>query len=56
MKKKKKEITYGWELILNLYECESAIISSKKKIQEYVDKLCKLIKMEKYGKKQKSKK
>ncbi len=50
MKKKKKEITYGWELILNLYECESAIISSKKKIQEYVDKLCKLIKMEKYGK------
>ncbi len=48
--KKKKNVTYGWELILNLYGCNKETISSKKKIQEYVDTLCKQIKMVKYGK------
>jgi S-adenosylmethionine/arginine decarboxylase-like enzyme len=41
---------YGYELIINLYGCHKQIISSKRKIQEYVDRLCKLIKMKKYGK------
>jgi len=41
---------FGYELIIDLYECDRGIISSKKKLQEYVDKLCQLIKMEKYGK------
>lgn len=53
MKKKtrnKKEVTYGWELILNLYGCSLKVISSKKKIQEYTNRLCRLIKMEKFGK------
>jgi len=53
MKKKestKKQVIYGWELTLNLYGCSLEAISSKKKIQEYTDKLCKLIKMEKFGK------
>ena len=53
MKKKtgnKKQVTYGWELTLNLYGCNLKVISSKKKIQEYTDKLCRLIKMEKFGK------
>jgi S-adenosylmethionine/arginine decarboxylase-like enzyme len=45
----KKEI-YGYELILDLYGCNSEVIASKKKLQEYVDKLCKLIKMRKFGK------
>jgi len=48
--KKQKKITYGWELILNLYECDKKVISSRKKIQEYVDTLCELIKMVKFGK------
>jgi len=48
----KKEVIYGWELILNLYDCDLEIISSKKKIAEYADKLCKLIKMKKFGKAQ----
>jgi len=46
---KKKSVTFGMELILNLYDCDLKAISSKKKIQEYVNKLCRLIKMKKYG-------
>ncbi|MFH1855829.1 MAG: S-adenosylmethionine decarboxylase [Candidatus Omnitrophota bacterium] len=42
--------TYGYELVLNLQECDIEIISSRKKLQEYVDTLCALIKMKKYGK------
>ncbi len=41
---------YGYELILNLYGCEKKVLTSRKKLQEYSDELCKLIKMEKYGK------
>ena len=41
---------YGYELIMNLYECDKNIVGSKKKLKEYVDKLCRLIKMKKYGK------
>ena len=35
---------------MNLYGCNPAIISSRKKIKEYVDTLCKLIKMKQFGK------
>ena len=45
-----KNKIYGYELIMDLYGCDINIISSKKKLQEYTDKLCELIKMEKYGK------
>ena len=41
---------FGYELVIDLYGCDKSIISSKKKLQEYIDKLCKLIKMKKYGK------
>lgn len=40
---------FGYELILDLYDCKKEIISSRKKLKEYVDKLCKLIKMKPYG-------
>lgn len=40
---------FGYELVMDLYNCDKSIISSKKKLQEYTDKLCKLIKMKKYG-------
>ena len=49
MKKKEKKI-YGYELVLDLFECDVEVITSKKKLQEYADKLCKLIKMKKFGK------
>ena len=41
---------FGYELVMDLSGCDQSIISSKKKLQEYTNKLCKLIKMKKYGK------
>ena len=41
---------FGYELILDLYDCDLKVISSKNKLTQYVNKLCSLIKMEKYGK------
>lgn len=46
---KNKKI-YGYELVMDLSGCDPKVLSSKKKLQEYVDKLCALIKMKKYGK------
>jgi len=47
MKKNKK--IYGRELILDLKECDLKIISSKEKILKYLEQLCRLIKMKRYG-------
>ena len=49
-KTRKKQENYGMELTLDLYECCSDTISSKKKIQEFSDTLCDLIKMVKFKK------
>lgn len=40
---------YGYELVMDLKGCDLKILSSRRKLQEYVDKLCKLIKMKKFG-------
>jgi len=48
--KLKKSKIYGKELILDLYNCDPKVIRSKKKILEYSNKLCDLIKVKKYGK------
>lgn len=45
----KKKI-FGYELVMDLSECDLDIMSSKKKLAEYVNTLCKLIDMKKYGK------
>jgi len=45
-----KRKTYGIELILDLYGCDQKTIRSRKKLSEFVDNLCALIKMKKYGK------
>ncbi|RKY36016.1 MAG: S-adenosylmethionine decarboxylase [Candidatus Omnitrophota bacterium] len=45
----KEQNIYGYELIMDLFACELAVITSKEKLQEYVDELCKLIKMKKFG-------
>ena len=45
----KKKI-YGYELVMDLSGCDKKTIGSKRKLQEYANKLCKLIKMKKYGK------
>jgi len=41
---------FGFELILDIRGCDVTVMGSKKKLQEYVDTLCKLIKMKKFGK------
>jgi S-adenosylmethionine decarboxylase len=43
------EKTFGYELIIDLYGCDVNVMKSKKRLKEYVEKLCVLIKMEKYG-------
>ncbi|MFA5271817.1 MAG: S-adenosylmethionine decarboxylase [Candidatus Omnitrophota bacterium] len=45
-----KKTVFGFELIIDLSGCDLAVMSSKKKLAEYADTLCKLIKMKKYGK------
>jgi S-adenosylmethionine/arginine decarboxylase-like enzyme len=48
--KEMKETVFGYELIMDLSDCDLGVMSSKTKLTEYVDKLCKLIDMKKYGK------
>lgn len=50
MNKKIGKQVFGYELILDLHECDLKVMASKKKLTEYVNKLCKLIKMDPYGK------
>lgn len=43
--------TFGQELVLDLYDCSPKIISSKRKIREFVIELCdNVIHMKRYGK------
>jgi len=49
---KEKEISskkQSLELILDLFDCDFEILSSREKIEEWVDQVCQLIKMKKYG-------
>ncbi|UZE93512.1 MAG: S-adenosylmethionine decarboxylase [Candidatus Nealsonbacteria bacterium] len=48
MKENQSKI-YGQELIMDLYDCDPKILRSKKKILEYSNRICKLIKVKKYG-------
>ena len=48
MKKNQSKI-YGQELIMDLYDCDPNTLKSRKKILEYSDIICKLIKVKKYG-------
>lgn len=45
-----KRKIYGTELVLDLYDCNQKTIRSRKKLSEFIDNLCALIKMKKYGK------
>lgn len=46
---RKRKNFYGYELILELFDCDLECLTSKKKIQEFVDGMCKTIGMQKYG-------
>ena len=50
MSKNKTKKVYGMELILDLYDCNPKILASKKYLKDFIIKLCKLIKMKRYGK------
>lgn len=45
-----EKTVFGYELVMDLSDCDLSVMRSKKKLTEYVNKLCKLIKMKKYGK------
>lgn len=45
-----EEGSFGLEVVLDLYECDPKVIRSGKKLAEYATKLCKLLKMKKFGK------
>ena len=40
---------FGWELIMDLYECDRRLISSEESIKKYARELCLVIEMKPYG-------
>ena len=42
-------VTFGWELILDLYECDREKISSEREIRRFARELCGVIDMKSYG-------
>lgn len=40
---------FGLEVVLDLHDCNPRIIRSAKKLSEYATRLCKLLKMKKFG-------
>ena len=44
-----QKVTFGWELIIDLYDCDLEAISSEKKIQQYARELCDILEMKAYG-------
>lgn len=49
IKPKVKELPWGVSICVDLYECNSDLISSEVHIREYVQKLCKLMDVKTYG-------
>lgn len=47
--RKKRQKVFGQELILDLYNCNLKTMQSKKKIQEFCKKICKLIGINRIG-------
>ncbi|HAJ57103.1 MAG TPA: S-adenosylmethionine decarboxylase [Candidatus Omnitrophica bacterium] len=47
-----EEGSFGLEVVMDLYECDPKVVRSAKKLEEYTTKLCKLLKMKKFGKTQ----
>ncbi|MFA5038367.1 MAG: S-adenosylmethionine decarboxylase [Candidatus Omnitrophota bacterium] len=45
-----REGSFGLEVVLDLYKCDPHVIRSKRLLAEYATKLCKLLKMKKFGK------
>lgn len=46
---KKEAKHYGWELIMDLKDCDVSVMSSREKLYEFIVKICDLIEMKRYG-------
>lgn len=44
-----KGITFGWELIMDLYDCDQNSISQEESIKKYAREICRVIDMKAYG-------
>ena len=44
-----RDVTFGWELQIDLYECEQNAIATEDAIQRYARELCRVIEMKAYG-------
>ncbi|HNX25977.1 MAG TPA: S-adenosylmethionine decarboxylase [Phycisphaerae bacterium] len=44
-----RNVVFGWELVLDLYDCDPAIMSSEKELRRFTLELCKVINMTPYG-------
>lgn len=44
-----KDTLFGWELIMDLYECDLKCISNQASIQRYAAEICEVIDMKPYG-------
>jgi S-adenosylmethionine decarboxylase len=44
-----QKVTFGWELIMDLYDCDPVAISSEQSIKTYAEKLCRVLDMKPYG-------
>ena len=42
-------LTFGWELVLDLYNCNNETISSEEAIKNFAGELCRVIDMKPYG-------
>ncbi|MFW6255955.1 MAG: S-adenosylmethionine decarboxylase [Candidatus Sumerlaeota bacterium] len=45
----REKVTFGWELIIDLYDCDQKRISTAEDIQNYARQLCDVIEMKAYG-------
>jgi S-adenosylmethionine/arginine decarboxylase-like enzyme len=44
-----KDIIFGWELIMDLYNCDPDSISKEESIKNYAREICRVIDMKAYG-------
>ncbi len=44
-----RDVTFGWELQIDLYDCDDEAISTEEAIQRYARELCDVIEMKAYG-------
>lgn len=49
IKNKKKKKIYGLELVLEVFDCDLNLLKSKRKLQEYLIEVSKIVKLERYG-------